>query len=93
MVFRTACSGFPSYLQLTLAAIFTLWVTGLGKFDVLYNFTQRMKLTRGQYGYYTGKLHTLCLEIHSYVLHTVCYIGVVSIDNNNNNNNNNTALS
>ncbi|KAF6036477.1 hypothetical protein EB796_005217 [Bugula neritina] len=53
-VLSTVCQGFPSVLQLTLAAIWFAWVTGLGEFDVLFTYTQRMGLDRSIYGYYTG---------------------------------------
>ena len=55
-VLRVVCASFPSPLQLTLAAIMFLWVYNIGRFDVMYVFSQRMGLDRSIYGYYNGAL-------------------------------------
>ena len=55
-VFSTVCAGFPSILQLVFIAIWLAWVMGLGEFDVLYSYAQRMKLDVSIYGYYNGML-------------------------------------
>ncbi|XP_067950160.1 proton-coupled folate transporter-like isoform X2 [Watersipora subatra] len=53
-VLTTVCCPFPSLIQVVMIAIWLAWVEGLGEFDVLYSYAQRMGQNVSIYVYYTG---------------------------------------